>query len=712
MTCRRMLSLPLAAAVLATGCQQPRFQTQADYVHYNRISGERRDQPADGTVEAVAVAAPPTVEDFGKLAEYPLSLEEAKRLALGNNKQILYLGQTPGQRGTRIDSSLAAFDAIYGFGGQWGQSSRQISNAAQAGANGATAQTTQSFGSPAGGNGQNLTSGGPVDGGTPLPALNVLNLQKRNATGGVTSLNYSVDYTRQNPAGFTLVNPSWNNTVTLSMAQPLLQGAGVEYNRAPILIARAGFEQSIKDFDAKVRELLRDTELADWQLHGAYRVLKAREHALDILLQTWRNQAERLRAGTKAPRDVARTREDYDRGLAQMLSAQQDILTAELQLRRQCGLPPSDGKRLVLKDTPSQARYAANWSAAVLETMELRPELASQRLAVRAAEINLLRQKNGLLPDLTVGGSYNIYGLDDQYDKSLNRLFSDRFTGWNLYFRLSAPIGERAAHADVRQAKLVLASEHHKLRVLEDQYLSELQQDYQELRTNFARIQPLKNVRQALKTQVESDQAQYDVGKINIDEMVADITRLSQAEADEATAIVLYNQSLARWEFARGTILRNDNVCLAEEICCNVDEGIRERVRRQLACAWTIPIHAGNQPHERCPEGPDRSLPVYQTALPDLAAPAFPVETPKADEPKKDDRSTKSDDAKKSAARPLRREPLPLLPVPSPPASVDVPPRLPPAVAPAAPPQGQVQSVPNLPAEPATAGWNAVPTVR
>src|SRR5690606_36423831 len=118
---------------------------------------------------------------------------------------------------------------------------------------------------------------------------------------------------------------------------------------------------------------------------------------------------------------------------------------------------PEDGKRIIPETPPTVAAFVPDWQLAVNEAMENRPNVVAQRFAVRAAELELLRQKNGLLPDLTVGANWRIVGLDNQYDQSVDRLTDNEFTEWGLSVRYRRQVGERSAHAATRNAQLALS---------------------------------------------------------------------------------------------------------------------------------------------------------------------------------------------------------------------------------------------------------------
>jgi outer membrane protein TolC len=614
---RRLSSLILLGvlvSVTTTGCHKPYFITEVDYAYYNTVSGDYHHENYEHDLP-VSPEPPRSVRSPAAKTKWELSLEEVKRIALESNKQIIYLGYQPGEAGTVIDSQLSAFDAFFELGGGWSRQDRQVSTNIQTFGTGRTAVQQDLFGTQVGqgGFGVNSTLGGATqDALSTVPGADVLGISKRNAAGGLTRFSYGLDYVRTDPVSqFILVNPSWRSYVDFRVEQPLLQGAGVEHNRAPILIARANHEQSIKSFEASVRTLLRDVENAYWQLYFTYEDLYSRETGMKQGLTAWQNEKNKLDVGQAAPQDVAQAREQFEFFRAQVTQALSRVLAAERSLRELMGLPPEDDRQIVPKDNPTTAEYAPNWQVAVIEAMDQRPELAAQRFVVRAADLELTRQKNGLLPDLTVLANYQISGLDNQFDQSIDRLTDNLFTDWTLAVRYRRPIGERAANAAVRRAQLALSRERYTLRNIEHTILHDLHEAYQNIITAFQLIEIQQDRRVAAAEQLRARHEKYKIGQDTLDLLLQAQTTFADALRDERQAIVQYNQALVAWEFVKGTILSNDNVALVEDLTTSLPDNVRRHRERYWHHALPLPIHPGKKIHSDFPLEDDNYGPLY-----------------------------------------------------------------------------------------------------
>ena len=333
------------------------------------------------------------------------------------------------------------------------------------------------------------------------------------ATGGVTGITYSTDYTFLTAPpvfnGTATVNPSYRPQLQFLFEQPLLQYFGVEINQISplqagsllvpglrasggtrtegILITRLRFDQQRAEFERNVNYMLLNVEYAYWNLYGAYYTLYSREQGLRYALVSWQVNKSRFDAGRIALQDLEQTRAQYELFRAQRFTALGRVLDAERQLRGLLGLPVEDGKRLVPSDEPMLAQYMPDWTSAMNEARSLRPELILARQDLKFRQLDLIAQKNALKPDLRFFATYDINGLGTRLDGGPNRSaglgvdangnpielsqpgnalssFTDnKFNSWELGLRMDVPIGFRDAHAAVRAAEFNLRRSYYSL---------------------------------------------------------------------------------------------------------------------------------------------------------------------------------------------------------------------------------------------------------
>jgi outer membrane protein TolC len=665
--------LALAASGL-TGCKQQLFIHEKDYEHYRNLglqAGAPPNLDTDPTVTLHPASynwpKPATVEDIDR-PKWFMSLAEALALGLerGNtgsqsllnpgipNENLIFGGaggiQTdsirvlalqPALSGTDIEASLAKFDARWLSSMTWGKTDNATQNVLTSIQNGDTA---------------NFSTG----------------IYKALPTGGTTGITFSTDYNKigpQSAAAFQAVNPSYRPRIQMQFEQPLLQNYGIEINQLNvnhpgstqvprfrpagggrvegILVTRLRYDQSKAEFERNVNFLLLNVEYAYWNLYAAYGQLWARDVAIAEALVLWDTVKTRTLAGIDIPGGTERTRAQLEAFRAQRISALGQVLESERQLRSLLGLG-EDGRVIVPVDAPTLAGYTPDWQSAMNDALNNRPELTLARQDLKFRQFDIMIQKNLLKPDLRFLANYDVNGIgrrldgstffpgvvDQQGQPAPQNAFGDlalnRWNSWQFGFLLDVPLGFRDAHAAVRSARLRLYESYYTLRDSERKVLLQLDVQYRRLsefrgvaqaQSEQARQAAAQNVILNSRLEIETNKAVALEGILNAQRTFSD------AAVAKFRAISDYNNTLAAFQFAKGTILPYDNVVinegqLPEAAQIRAVDHIRERLDglklRERAAIENGP--AGAYPIETGQPIPADVLAPAQDAIPNVPA--------------------------------------------------------------------------------------------
>jgi outer membrane protein TolC len=598
----------LFAMALAIGCKQQCFLYECDATDAYRRLGLTPQLENDPTPSIVAstgnVAKPATIDDSERPPRY-ISLGEAIAMSLENGdpgtqalngttnddptiltgrvvsastaNNIRVLSLQPAIVGTDIESALSKFDARWETSMTWTT----------------TDQPTQGLSSFQNGD----------------QAVFQSSLLKPLATGGVTGITFNTTYqnlTQPPGAGsqFSFQNPAYTPKLTFQFEQPLLQGYGVEINQLRsthpgsiltpfstasrvegILITRIRLDEARLDFERQIHTMLVNVEAAYWNLYASYWALYSREHALRQAFEAWRISSVRFQTGKESLENVAQTRGQYELFRGQRLAALDDVLEREHQLRALIGMKVEDGSRLVPLDTPTLAPYEPDWTSALNEMLALRPGLSQARQDLKFRQLDLISQKNLLLPDLrflstiapnalgdTLSGSKSSLlplnpAIPNQVPQQANAFASlarGDFVDWSLGLRLDIALGYRDAHAAVRAGRLSLAQSYMTLRDLENRYTQFLEQQYRAIFNTYAQIIAQRAQREAAAQQLEVRRQQFLQGRGTLDFLLEAQRLWADALRGEYQSIADYNNALCRFEYAKGTIMQHDNVVIAE----------------------------------------------------------------------------------------------------------------------------------------------------
>jgi outer membrane protein TolC len=601
---------PLIGVVLTTilaalaGChpQEPFYLKNVDNdLKYWKGEATRFDYPdvdADRLPDVSQAMRPYSLQNRDTKNTWELTLEEAMQIALKNNKVMRnisgqvqgppdFLTRNPEVAPTIYDPALAESNPRTSAEAALSAFDAQLS----------TALTWERDDTPLNVN-PGLAFLSPTVNADDLGTFQA-RLQKVTATGGTFALSHSVEYRRDrnsNATQYSLYSSDWNVKLVAEMRQPLLQGAGVQFNRIAgpgatpgayngVMLARINTDIALTDFEMSVRNLVSDVEVAYWELYFQYRSLDAVIAGRDSALQTWRKIYTLYCNGSKGgeAEKEAQAREQYFlfRSTAeQSLSA---LYATEAKLRYMLGLAATDGRLIRPKDEPTTAKVTFDWYDMLSEGLARSPELREQKWIVKRRELELIASKNFLLPKLDLVGQYRWLGMGNRLDgsDSLNlaqyaatltaadsnayrTLMDGQYQEWQLGVQGQINLGFRREMMGVRNADLALMKEKVKLQEDELEISHQLAFAMRDLEANYVLSQTDFNRRIAADRQVKAVAAAYETGTITLDVLLNAQQQLAQAESDYYRALVNYNKSIAQVHYRKGSLLEYNGVYLAE----------------------------------------------------------------------------------------------------------------------------------------------------
>ncbi len=592
-----------AVALLAmTGCrpQQPfYFAERGTMDHYKGVAQEIEypDVEAASLDDVQYAKAPLTLDNPKPEQVWELSLEEAMKIALENSTVIRNLGGVSfGPNGAQgvpsaltssplaaptiylpaleesnprsgVEAALSAFDAQFSSSVFWERND--------------TPQNVGPF----------ITFFRPDVFEQDLGSFQS-QIAKINATGGQAAIRHNVRYEWNNtPARSRLFPSEWDTNVEAEIRQPVLRGAGVQFNRIAgpgavpginngIMIARLRVDESLADFEGAVRNLTRDVETAYWNLYYANRSLDSVIAGRDASLETWRivHAKFRLQATGGGLQEESQARQQLYVFQVAVERAQANLYRNERHLRYMMGLSPSDSRLIVPSDEPTTAKVTFDWIDSHSESLVRSVELRRQKWRIKEAELGLIAAKNYLLPQLDGVARYRWLGLGDDLinpdrqavdafghmNSAYSSMTSGRFQEWHLGFDLRFPFGFRREMSGVRYAQLLLTREKKVYQEQELELVHQLQDSFNELDLNYKVSQDQFDRLAAAEREVDAARSLYDAGKITLDLMLDAQRRLAEAQTDYYRAVVDYNLAITQVHLRKGSLLEYNGVYLAE----------------------------------------------------------------------------------------------------------------------------------------------------
>ncbi|MEL7237933.1 MAG: TolC family protein, partial [Planctomycetota bacterium] len=204
----------------------------------------------------------------GKVDTVEMSLREAIGKTVIYNYDVSVAAYQPAIEETRVVEAEARFDTIFRQSLEYQRTENEIGG-------------IQSF-------------GGIVTEDTQESVRAETSLQKLLSSGGQAELTFQQTYLDSETAvvtGQTLLNPTFETSLTLRFTQPLLRDFGPTVNRARIVINQNNQRIGVLDFREQLETSLLETEEIFWQLYVAREGVTIQRELLEQSMET----AERIK---------------------------------------------------------------------------------------------------------------------------------------------------------------------------------------------------------------------------------------------------------------------------------------------------------------------------------------------------------------------------------------------------------------------------------
>ena len=473
-------------------------------------------------------------------ATLPISLAAAVAAAVEHNLDISMARLLPAIRANEVVEAEAAFDAVLGAG----MTATELEQPQQA-----------------------IVSGGAPLTRTVQESSNrtfEASLSQALDDGGSISLSTNVrrDWSPDS-GGFTYdPNPAWAATGTLSLTRPLLRGAGRDVTRAQIRLARHAEDRDEAELHRVLLDVVENTVHAYHDLSLAWRRLA---------VQTW------LVEGGEEVRGILAARQDFDTRPAQYSDA---VATVEqraaevIRLERAVRAASDALKGLIHEpghlvggealldplDGFSAAAIEYDLHEAIMVAVANRPEIHQSAIDLATAAVTEEVADDARRPQLDFEAQAVLNGLRDDPGDALGDAGDAELVDWVLGLTYSMPLGNRAAEAAWRGARLERASALLAYRGAVQVVVAEVKGSLRDVVSNYALIDASRSYRIAqaenLRVLRVEEETTAGLTPTFLSLKFQAQSRLAQARVQEFEAMAGFDRSIASLERAMGTGLR------------------------------------------------------------------------------------------------------------------------------------------------------------
>lgn len=317
--------------------------------------------------------------------------------------------------------------------------------------------------------------------------------------------------------------------------------------------AKADLATTNAGYDDAVRQLRATATGAFIDALSARAILASKRKSMGELDRIVSVNEERRRVGEIGEIELVQSRVDRDQFKADVITAEADVVSADLALGQQLGKPERLSAQLPIPDgTLDIPIRPFDIAQLVAGAFERRPDVVSKQRALKTADYRIELANVNLIPDLTVSGSYSHLvagtgGFPQPADNTLSASLSLNlpFSRWRHRGELENARATRTqAELQLRAAQLLAEAE---IRDAYSRYLAAGQ------RLQLYRGGLLKDADRVLEARLYA----YQRGGATLLEVI-DAQRTSaniylayaQALADHAHALITLEQAAALWDIS------------------------------------------------------------------------------------------------------------------------------------------------------------------
>jgi outer membrane protein TolC len=382
---------------------------------------------------------------------------------------------------------------------------------------------------------------------------------------------------------FNSYNPALSSNLGISFSQPLLQNRGRYVNRLTVMMSRSRLRISEYGLKNQLLGLVSAAESAYWDVVSARESLKVAIGARDVSAEFLKLSQKQLELGALSPLDIYNPQQQLATNEVSVAQARFTLTQREDALRKQIGVDLDSQLRdlpMVLTDSAEMPLDSINFERepAIQQAMLNRPDLKQAIQSLDVDDLSLQQARNGLLPNLALTGSYTSNGRGGIYYQKQNvftdgvsssvltslpgglgdaisQMFGFGFSTYQFGLRLSLPIRNRSASADMADAIVRKKQDALTVRTTQQTVRLDILNAITNVESSKESVKLAKIARDFAQKALDAENKKYELGTELSQNVLLAQNALAQAESTVVTNQIALRKNLLNLLMKIGTLL-------------------------------------------------------------------------------------------------------------------------------------------------------------
>lgn len=350
------------------------------------------------------------------------------------------------------------------------------------------------------------------------------------------------------------------DTTALSVTQPLLRGAGLAVNAAPVKIAELQDKIDRLALKSTVANTVDEIILAYRNLLQAQEQLAIARDSLDgSHAQLQLNQAL-IDAGRMAAAEIVQTQADIANQEVALLQVEQQRNSAQLALLALLAMDLHTN--VVASDVVKADRVDVDLDRAVAMALDNRMDYLAQRRALDQARQNLIVAKNNRLWTLSIVGGVQHQGgvsggglVVDPVTRQIVTGVGQQGDSATIGLNLRIPLGDFSLQQQEVQATTAVRVQEVQLADLAQRIEAEVRDAVQQVELSWRQVDAARQAHRLANLNLTLERERLKVGRASNFEVVTFESNLRAAATQELSAVIAYSNALTTLDQQLGTTL-------------------------------------------------------------------------------------------------------------------------------------------------------------
>ena len=376
----------------------------------------------------------------------------------------------------------------------------------------------------------------------------------------------------------------FGGNLTANFSQELLSGFSLDRDvmRNTEYVAESNLVMAKHDLEIRINAVLKQVEEAYWDLVSNIDQLRVDKESLDLANQLYEQNKIKIDVGTLAPIELVNAEAQIaDRQLA-IIRSEHNVRSAEDRLKNVLNLPYDDWAQTIkpTDELTIDKVPKTNFDMDFQMAMKNRPEFKKDAESLRQARLDLKVQKNNLLPQLAVSGSYTLAGTalpttgvnPDDFEEGIlippsnnevwDEILKANFPQWNLQlsttwrpFNKQGRLNKARSEISLRQTKIT--SKQNRIQIMQD-----VRNAIRDLESSDLSIKAAENSVRYQRENLTAEEQKFQNGLSTNYEVSQAQKNLSDAETSLIQSKVAFRKSVLNYHLALGLLAKNRKISI------------------------------------------------------------------------------------------------------------------------------------------------------